>query len=235
LSAQALRACVDRWNQANMLGWGPTLVRVSVRRLDMREQAQLGVLGRERPRCAVSLAVFARRDPTTGCAGEVVMPGHPRYCVSAKTTNVCVINAFGAYGCSRIADGGSPLGSRNATTNARGVLRLDVPPTGTHEASPLAWQRYPHIDGFIEPWTAAGKLRRGLALSRGSGGARRYRGRCFRGSYYMHEKSALRCVSDAQLDPCLAPTRAWNHGGVVVACGAPGSTTFWRFMITRRS
>ena len=32
--AQALRTCVDRWNQANMLGWGPALVSVSVRRLD---------------------------------------------------------------------------------------------------------------------------------------------------------------------------------------------------------
>jgi hypothetical protein len=31
-AAQALRTCVDRWNQDNMLGWGPTLVSVSVRR-----------------------------------------------------------------------------------------------------------------------------------------------------------------------------------------------------------
>jgi hypothetical protein len=219
-----------------MLGWGPTLVRVSVRRrLDVRERRQLGVPGSKRQRCAISLAVFSRRDPKTGCSGEAVMPGHPRYCVYTETTNVCVINAVGAYVCSRIADGGSRLGHKNATTNAHGVLKLDVLPTGTRPTSPLAWQRYPHVDGFIKPWTAAGKLRHGLTLNRGSGEARHSRGRCFRGSYFMHEKSALRCVSNVQLDPCFAPGADWNHRGVVVVCGAPGSTTFWRFTITRRS
>ena len=33
-AAQALRTCVDRWNEGNMLGWGPTLASVSIRRLD---------------------------------------------------------------------------------------------------------------------------------------------------------------------------------------------------------
>src|SRR2546425_936055 len=44
--AQALRMCVDRWNQDNMLGWGPTLVSISVRRLDAREQDHVGVYDR---------------------------------------------------------------------------------------------------------------------------------------------------------------------------------------------
>src|SRR5437588_12354846 len=30
-SSQALRACVDRWNQDNMLGWGSMSVRTAVR------------------------------------------------------------------------------------------------------------------------------------------------------------------------------------------------------------
>src|SRR5207237_1248079 len=86
-SAQALRTCVDRWNQDNMLGWGPTLVGISVRRLDLREQDHVGVYDHLR-RCTVSLAVFAARDPRMGCPGEAVMPRHPKFCVSTQTTFV---------------------------------------------------------------------------------------------------------------------------------------------------
>src|SRR4051794_806249 len=80
-AAQALRTCADRWNQGNMLGWGPTLVSVSIRRLDAREQHQLGLRGRGLPRCTVSLAVHSTRDSRTGCAGEAAMPGYPKFCV----------------------------------------------------------------------------------------------------------------------------------------------------------
>jgi hypothetical protein len=232
---QTLRTCVDRWNQANMRGWGPTLANVSVRRLDARERAQLGLRNQRRPRCAVSLAVGAPRDPKTGCAGEEVMPGHPKFCVYARTTQICLINIVGAYECSRIADGGSPLRNKNATTDTRGVLKLDVPLSGTHPAPSLAWQRYPHVDGFIEPWAGKGELRRGLTLS---DFARHYRGICIRDSEHMHDRSALRCFSRPQFfqfDPCFAPTANWNQRGVVVACGAPGWTTFTRFVVSRHS
>ena len=45
-------------------------------------------------------------------------------------------------------------------------LWLDAPLKDRHATPPLAWQRYPHIDGYIEPWTATGKLRAGLSFSR---------------------------------------------------------------------
>jgi hypothetical protein len=114
------------------------------------------------------------------------------------------------------------------------VLRLEVPLAGTHPARPLAWQRYPHVDGFIHPWTSAGKLRRGLSLDK-AGGPRHYHGTCFRGTEFTHDTSALRCVSDVQFDPCFPPTAGWNRSGAIVACAGAGSTRFWRFAITRRS
>jgi hypothetical protein len=235
IRAQALRTCVDRWNQGNMLGWGPTMVSVAVRRLDPREQAQLGLRGRAPPRCTVSLAVHSPRDPRTGCSGESVMPGYPKSCVDKQGTFPCVINTVGGYECPRIADGSPPLRNKNATTDKRGVLRLDVPLRGAYAMPPLAWQRrYPHIDGFIDPWTHAGKLRQGLTFDQ-AGGSRHYRGACFRGSEFTFQRSALRCVSDVQLDPCFGPTADWNRRGVVIACGSPGWTSFGRFIISRRS
>jgi hypothetical protein len=235
IPAQALRTCVDRWNQGNMLGWGPTLVSVSIRRLDASEQAGLGLRGRSLPRCTVSLAVHSPRDPSTGCSGESVMPGYPKSCVDSQNTFACVINTVGGYECPRYADGSPPLRNKNATADKRGVLKLDVPISGTKATPPLAWQRrYPHIDGFIDPWTRAGKLRQGLTFEQ-AGGSRHYRGTCFRGSEFTFERSALRCVSDVQVDPCFGPTADWNRRGVVVACASPGWTTFGRFVISRRS
>jgi hypothetical protein len=150
-----------------MLGWGPTLVSVSIRRLNAREQLQLGLRGRALPRCTVSLAVHSPRDPRTGCSGYAVMPGYPKFCVSMQTTFVCVINTVGGYECPRYADGSPPLKNKKATADKRGVLKLDVSLRGTHATLPLARQRrYPHIDGFIEPWTRAGKLRQGLTFDR---------------------------------------------------------------------
>src|SRR4051794_1758052 len=96
-------------------------------------------------------------------------------------------------------------GTRDGTTDTHGVLTLDASLTGTHATAPLAWQRrYPHIDGYIHPWTSAGQLRRGLTFSQ-AGGSHHYRGTCFRGSEQTHDKSALRCFSDVQFDPCFAP------------------------------
>ena len=217
-----------------MLGWGPSLARIAVRRLNASEQAHVGVYDRLR-RCTVSLAVSWRRDPRTGCSGDTVMPGDSKRCVSTQNTSVCVINTASGYQCSRYTDGAPPLRNKNATTDGRGVLKLEVPLAGTHTTPPLAWQRlYPHIDSFIHPWTSQGKLRPGLTFDQ-AGGSQHYRGACFRGSEYTVDTSALKCVSDVQLDPCYPPTADWNRHGVVVACAAAGWTTFGRFLITRRS
>jgi hypothetical protein len=106
---------------------------------------------------------------------------------------------------------------------------------GTHATPPLAWQRrYPHIDGFINPWTHAGKLRKGLTLDP-VGRSRHYRGAYFRGSEFTFQRSALRCFSDVQLDPYFGPTTDCNRRGVVIACGSSGRTSFGRFVISRRS
>jgi hypothetical protein len=145
------------------------------------------------------------------------------------------MNAAGGYGCSRYADGAPPLRNKNATTDAHGVLTLDVALAGTHATPPLEWQRrYPHVDSFIHPWPRGAKLRRGLTLNE-AGAARHYRGTCFRGTEYSHDASAFRCVSDVQLDPCYPRTADWYRRGAVMACAAPGSMSFGRFVITRRS
>lgn len=127
-----------------------------------------------------------------------------------------------------------PLRDKNGTTDQRGILRLDVPLEGTHAIPPLAWQRrYPHVDGFILPWTRAGTLRRGLSFEQ-SGGAR-YRGTISPGSQQTVAKAALRCVSDVQFDPCFVSAADWNHPGAIVACASTGWTRFDRFVIARRS
>jgi hypothetical protein len=210
-SAQALRTCVDRWNQANMLHWGPAFVNVSVRRLDASETA-MGVRNPVRPRCVMSFA-FERRDRTFAC----------------------VINPFGAYDCPLIHEPvGPPLRNKNATTDRRGVLKLDAPLKGMRATPRLAWHRYPHRDGYIEPWTRAGRLRRGLKL------AGTYHGFCSPGSEETEATSELRCLFGpvryvGRFDPCFPPPGDWNRRGRVVACASPGATTFTRFVIIRRS
>jgi len=42
-SAQALRTCVDRCNQNNMVGWGSMSVRVAIRGLTARERTRLSI------------------------------------------------------------------------------------------------------------------------------------------------------------------------------------------------
>lgn len=233
-AAQALRTCVDRWNRGNMRGWGPTLASVSVRRDTADQLAAVGLRDPERRRCTVALAVHSRRDPRAGCSGEAVLPGHPRFCVYRRSTYVCIINGFGGYGCPTNAEGSPPLRHKNATTDERGVLKLDVPLKGTRATAPLAWQRrYPHTDGWIEPWTSSGRLRPGLRLT-GT-----YSGSCSRGSYETPAKTAGRCLLLAGtgiFDPCFVRRARWGHRGTVAACASwPGGTTFGRFVITRLS
>ena len=233
-SAQALRTCVDRWNQGNMLGWGPTLARVSVRRLNARERADLGFRGRLRV-CALRLAVHSSRDPRTGCSGGAVMPGHPNSCVYRASAWVCVMNSFGAYVCPSHSDDGLSLSAKNGSTDQHGVMKLDFPLQGTHATPALAWQRrYPHTDGWIEPWSGSGVLRSGLRLDKkiDRGG-----GTCSQGSEQTVAKSAVRCLLRGveQRDPCFPQKTDWNHRGRIVACStSPGARLFGRFVVSKR-
>src|SRR5213080_2561879 len=133
--AEALRTCVDRWNQGNMRGWGPTLagVGVAVRRVE----------GGESSRCVVALAVSYRRQTGSGCHDHPV-PGHSYYCFRRSQTYVCVLAHVGAYACPPNAEGSPPLRRQNATVDERGVLTLEVSLHGTHATASLAWQRFPH-------------------------------------------------------------------------------------------
>ena len=219
--AQELRTCADRWTQGNMLGWGPTQasVGVAIRRVKAGQAS----------RCVVALAVHYKRDPRSGCSGSPAVPGHPGSCVDRGSTYVCVLNRFGAYACPSNAEGSPPLRHENATTDERGVLRLDKPLAGTHPTPPLGWQRrYPHIRGWIEPWTASGKLRRGLRLESG------HRGPCFGGSYETQTDSVLRCRGPdlGAFDPCFPETRDWRDGGVAACAEAPGDTAFTSWVIS---
>ncbi len=216
-----------------MLGWGPTLASVAIRRLNAAERFGLGEQNRAR-RCTVSVAEYWPRDPRTGCSGAAVLPGHPKACVDRKRTWVCQIDVVGGFECQiRHEPANTPLSNENATTDERGVLTLDVPLGGTHAAPPLVWQRrYPHVDGYIHPWTRAGKLRQGLTFDQ-AGGARHYRGTCWHGSEIAFDKSALRCYSDVQLDPCFPATADWNRRNGIVACADAGWTRFGRFVITK--
>jgi hypothetical protein len=188
--AQAVRTCADRWNQGNMLGWGPTVARV-----------------RARPRCKIALAV-SRTD--------------------RSQTLVCVIDRFGGYTCTWIADGSPPLGKENARVDKRGVVTLEISLAGTHATPPLPWQRrYPHADGWIFPWTSAHTLRRGLRL------VGTLRGRCDSPAYEgVFPKGTLRCLPSRNpviYQPCFRQ----RPGGRIVACaGWPGETRFSRFVIS---
>jgi hypothetical protein len=188
-------------------------VRISIRPIDARERSVLSMPDAARRRCTLSLAA---------------RPGQNSW--------ICRIDATGGYECPLVtSDGMPPLRNKNGTTDRRGVLKLDAPLEGTHATPPLAWQRrYPHVDGFILPWTRAGTLRRGLSFDQ-AGGARHYRGTCSRGSQQTVAKPALRCFSDVQFDPCFAPAADWNHPGAIVACASAGWTRFGRFVVVRRS
>jgi hypothetical protein len=196
-----------------MLSWGSMSVTISIRGLYARERSVLSVPNPAQRRCTLSLAA---------------RPGQNSW--------ICSIDAVGGYECPLVtSDGMPPLRNKNGTTDRRGVLTLDVPLEGTHVTPPLAWQRrYPHVDGFILPWTRAGTLRQGLSFDQ-AGGARHDRGTCSRGSQQTVAKAALRCFSDVQFDPCFAPAGGWNHRGAIVACASAGWTRFGRFVIIRRS
>ena len=133
--AQALRTCVDRWNQGNMVGWGPGPANVAFRRPNAKEHSRIELSSRR-------LCIVATP------AGD--------------GTWTCVLSSTGAYWCPPLHEATGPRLPENATLDRRGVLELDSPLKGTHPAPPLAWQRYPRVDAYIHPWTSSGKLRPGL-------------------------------------------------------------------------
>jgi len=208
-SAQALRACVDRWNQDNMVSWRSESVRIAIRALNARERAAVSFGNDAQQRCTLSLAD---------------RPGENGW--------ICRIGDSGGYVCPLVtSDGMPPLKNANGKTDERGVLRLDVALKGTHATPPLHWQRrYPHTDGFILPWTRAGTLRPGLRF------VGTEHGTC--GSFIetVVPRSAVRCVDSrtfAWTEPCF-PQRRDFRSGDFAACTAPGLTTFVRWRITAR-
>jgi hypothetical protein len=134
---QTLRTCVDRWNQGNMVGWGPGPANVAFRRPNAKEHSSIELSWRRL--CIVGIAV-------------------------GDGTWTCVLSTTGAYWCPPLHEATGPRLPENATLDRRGVLELDSPLSGTHPAPPLPWQRYPRVDGYIHPWTSSGTLRPGLRL-----------------------------------------------------------------------
>jgi hypothetical protein len=99
MSPQALRTCVDRWNQANMVGWGPAAANVAFRRPVAKEHSSI-VLPRHRL-CIVAIG-------------------------AGQGTWTCVLGSFGAYWCPPLHEPTGPaltvLKGRNATIDGRGLL-----------------------------------------------------------------------------------------------------------------
>src|SRR5437764_2479994 len=72
-AAQALRTCVDRWNQGNMVGWGPAPVNVSFRRPVAKERASIQLSARRQ--CIVSIAAL---DVRADRLGRLLVSAAPR-------------------------------------------------------------------------------------------------------------------------------------------------------------
>lgn len=195
---QTLRTCVDRWNQDNMVSWGPTAAEVGVALLRVRHG--------ERSRCVVALAVSSKRR---------------------SATYVCVMTPAGAYGCPTNAEGSPPLGKQNATVELGGHLTLHVSLKGTHPTPPLTWQRYPHVEGVVKPWTAGGKLRAGLRFSGAD------RGPCFLIAETI--TSGISCLTSGggRYEACFPQHRRWRAGDLA-ACAGLGPLDFVRWTITER-
>jgi hypothetical protein len=132
-----------------------------------------------------------------------------------------------AYVCPTNAEGSPPLRRPNATVDRHGALTLHVSLKGTHATPPLAWQRYPHVDGVIEPWTRSGTLRAGLRFR----GERR--GPCFVVAETV--TTGISCLTRRGLryNACFPQRKHWRSGGVA-ACGDLGDTRFVRWTITER-
>jgi hypothetical protein len=199
---QAVRTCADRWNQGNMAGWGPGPVNVAFRRPNAKEHSTIELSSSRQ--CIVGIAV-------------------------GDGTWTCVLSTAGAYWCPPLHEATGPRLPENGRLNRRGVLRLDSPLDGTHPAPSLRWQRYPHVDGYIHPWTATGKLRAGIHFKG------RLRGRCFLAAETV--RSAVSCLygTGARYDSCFPQRRPWRRGDLAACSVGPGFTTFTRWVITQGS
>ena len=184
-----------------MLGWGPAPANVAFRRPVAKEHSSIELSSRRQ--CIIAI-------PAGG------------------GTWTCVLAGSGAYWCPPLHEPtGPPMTKKNATIDKRGSLEPDSPLKGTHPTPPLAWQRYPHVDGFIEPWTSRGTLRSGLRF-KGEG-----RGRCFVVDETV--RFGISCLSRRLLryDACFPQRQNWR-GGDLAACGALGDIRFLRWTITGR-
>ncbi len=160
------------------------------------------------------------------------MKGREKRCVlmfgPKKAPVYCVLRATGAFGCPYSPVSGPRRTTTNATLGKKGVLTLDLSLRGTYAAQPLAWQRYPHADGYVHPWTSAGRLRPGLRLRPLKGG----NGGCLSGSEEVPDPSAISCINPSmgRMAPCYPQKKHWGPGDIA-ACGGVGPT-FYRFRIT---
>ena len=57
-AAQTLRTCVDRWNQGNMISWGPVTANVAYRRPLARERSNIELSPRRECIVAVAFGIF---------------------------------------------------------------------------------------------------------------------------------------------------------------------------------
>jgi hypothetical protein len=203
--SQAIRTCVDRWNQDNMVGYRYRAGRLEVAMVGPGHLLALatGMKGREK-RCVLMLGPEK---------------AHPEYCVLAPD---------GAFGCPYSPVEGPRRTTTNATLGKGGVLALDASLAGTRAAAPLAWQRYPHVDSYVHPWTKNGRLRPGLRLRAWNLGV----GGCITGSEETPDPAAIQCVGKnmGHTGPCYPQKRHWGPGDIA-ACGGVGPT-FYRFRIT---
>jgi len=201
---QAVRTCADRWNQSEMMTWGPAPANVAFRRPLAKERESIYKLSSRR-RCIIAIA-------------------------AGGGTWTCLLAGTGAYACVVRHEASGPplkaLGGANARIDKVGVLRL-ANPGGTHPARPLSWQRYPHLEGFIEPWTSRGRLRPGL----------RFDG-VARGPCTIAEEAVITGIRCQNLrkrlgsDACFPRRPAWRVGDLA-ACGLEaGGRRFLKWRIT---
>jgi hypothetical protein len=95
-AAQTLRTCVDRWNQGNMISWGPVPANVAFRRPLARERSNIEL------------------SPRQQCIVAVDFGGG---------TLTCVLTSTGAYWCPPLHEPTGPVLKKNARIDKRGVSR----------------------------------------------------------------------------------------------------------------
>jgi hypothetical protein len=182
-----------------MVGWGPGAVNVAFRRPVAMERERMRLPRRKQ--CIVAVAV-------------------------GDGSWTCTLVTSGAYWCPPLKEPTGPAMKENARLDRQGFLTLDRPPKGTHATPPLAWSRYPVVDGYIQPWTAGGSLRAGLTFKRSG------RGRCF-----LADSSAYPAVSCLRPDlgrddGCFPRDRDGRRGEIAACADGPGYLTYTRWKVS---